>query len=145
MALKWSVTERFLEYLYGGHFEVYTDNNPLIYILTTARLDVTGQWWTASLANYDFEIFYKSGKLNVDDDVLSCIPWENTKVDYMEPLVVRAILQSKLVVDVEIPDVYPQVEVVQKSLVVVSSPKLTNKDWIREESEDASIGPSFSC
>ena len=41
LALKWSVTERFHEYLYGGHFEVYTDNNPLTYILTTAKLDVT--------------------------------------------------------------------------------------------------------
>ena len=28
LALKWSVTERFHEYLYGGHFEVYTDDNP---------------------------------------------------------------------------------------------------------------------
>ena len=35
-ALKWSITERFHEYLYGRHFEVYTDNNPLTYILTTA-------------------------------------------------------------------------------------------------------------
>ena len=66
--LKWSVTEKFHEYLYGGPFEVYTDNNPLTYILTTARLDVTGQWWGASMANYDFKIFYKSGKLNVDAD-----------------------------------------------------------------------------
>ena len=29
LALKWSVTDRFHEYLYGGEFEVYTDNNPL--------------------------------------------------------------------------------------------------------------------
>ena len=29
LALKWSIMERFHEYLYGGHFEVYTDNNPL--------------------------------------------------------------------------------------------------------------------
>ena len=32
LALKWPVTERFHEYLNGGHFEVYTDNNPLTYI-----------------------------------------------------------------------------------------------------------------
>ena len=44
LAPKCSVTERFHEYLYGGHFEVYTDNNPLTHILTTARLDVTVQW-----------------------------------------------------------------------------------------------------
>ena len=43
LALKWSVTERFHEYLYGGHFGVYTDNNPLIYILTTAKLEATTQ------------------------------------------------------------------------------------------------------
>ena len=33
-ALKWASTDRFLEYLYGGTFEVHTDNNPLTYILT---------------------------------------------------------------------------------------------------------------
>ena len=60
LALKWSVTEGFLEYLYGGEFEVYTDNNPLTYILTTAKLDATGQRWVASLANYNFKIFYRS-------------------------------------------------------------------------------------
>ena len=70
LALKWLITERFHEYLYGRHFEVYTDNNPLTYILTTAKLDATGQRWVASLANYYFKIFYKSGKLNVEADAL---------------------------------------------------------------------------
>ena len=32
LALKWAVTDRFHEYLYGGEFEVYTDNNPLTYM-----------------------------------------------------------------------------------------------------------------
>ena len=54
LALKLSVTERFHEYLYGGHFEVYIDNNPLTYILTTAKLNATGQRWVDSLANYNF-------------------------------------------------------------------------------------------
>ena len=54
LALKWAVTDRFHEYLYGGQFDVYTDNNPLTYILTSAKLDATGQRWVASLANYDF-------------------------------------------------------------------------------------------
>ena len=57
----------------------------------------------------------------------------------MEPLVVKAMLQSKLVMNVDIPEVYPQLEVVQKRLVVDSSPKLTNNDWIREQSEDPNI------
>ena len=128
LALKWSVPERFHEYLYGGHFEVYTDNNPLTYILTTAKLDMTKQRWVASLANYNLKIFYKSSKLNVGADALSQISWESAQVDHMEPLVVKAMLQSKLVMNVQIPDVYPQLKVVQKSLVVNSLPKLTNND-----------------
>ena len=73
-ALKWVVTEKFHEYLYGGNFEVYTDNNPLIYVLTTAKLDATGQRWIANLANYNFKIHYRSGKSNIDADALSQIP-----------------------------------------------------------------------
>ena len=32
LALKWAITDRFHEYLYGGQFDVYTDNNPLTYM-----------------------------------------------------------------------------------------------------------------
>ena len=42
LALKWSVSEKFHDYLYGTKFEAVTDNNPLTYILTTAKLDATG-------------------------------------------------------------------------------------------------------
>ena len=139
LALKWSVIERFHEYLYGGHFEVYTGNSPLTYILTTAKLDETGHRWVASLANYNFKIFYRSGKLNVEADALSQIPWENAQVYHMESLVVRTMLQSKLVTDVGIPEMYPQLKVMQKSMMVDSSPKLTHNDWIREQYEDSDI------
>ena len=81
LALKWAVTERFHEYLYGASFDVYTDNNPLTYILTSAKLDATGQRWVASLANYNFQLHYKSGKTNVEADALSRIPWENATLD----------------------------------------------------------------
>ena len=139
LALKWSVTERFHEYLFGGQFEVYTYNNPLTYILTTANIDATDQGLVSSLANYNFKIFYRSGKLNMEADALSWIPWENTQVDHMGLLIVKAMLQSKLVMNVDVPEVYPQLNVVEKSLVVDSSPKLTNNDWIREQSEDSDI------
>ena len=58
LVLKWSICECFHEYLYGRNFEVYTDNNLLTLILTSAELDATGQRWVASLANYDFTIHY---------------------------------------------------------------------------------------
>ena len=37
LALKWAITDKFHEYLYGSQFQVYTDNNPLTYVLTTAK------------------------------------------------------------------------------------------------------------
>ena len=55
-----------------------------------------------------------SGKLNVEADALSWIPWESTQVDHLEPLIVKTMLQSKLVMDVDIPAVYPQLKVIQK-------------------------------
>ena len=39
LCLKWAITEQFHEYLYGNTFNVYTDNNPLTYVLTTAKMD----------------------------------------------------------------------------------------------------------
>ena len=51
LALKWSILERFYEYLYVGQFVVFTDK-PLTYVLTTTKLDAAGQWWVADLANY---------------------------------------------------------------------------------------------
>ena len=39
LCLTWVITEQFHEYLYGNTFDVYTDNNPLTYVLTTAKLD----------------------------------------------------------------------------------------------------------
>ena len=76
LALKWAVTDKFKEYLYGGNwFEVYTDNNPLTYILSTAKLDACGQRWVAELANFNFTLHYKPGSTNTVADALSRIAW----------------------------------------------------------------------
>ena len=139
LALKWSITERFHEYLYGGHFEVYTDNNPLTYILTTAKLDATGQRWVASLANYNFKIFYKSGKLNVEADALSHIPWEGTQVEHMEPLIVKTMLQSKLESEIRFPEEHLPVNLILKSMTMDTTLKLTQKDWVKEQVDDVDV------
>ena len=75
LALKWAITDKFHEYLYGTEFQVFTDNNPLTYILTTAKLDATGHRWVAALSNYTFRISYKPGRNNTDADALSRIQW----------------------------------------------------------------------
>ena len=139
LALKWSVTERFHEYLYGGHFEVYTNNNLLTYVLTTEKLHATGQQWVASLANYNFKIFYKSGKLNMEVDALSCIPWESTQKGEVEPLIVKTMLQSQMEPGVDVPEEYLPKRVLLKSMTVDTTLKLTQKDWIKEQMEDVDI------
>ena len=77
------------------HFDVYTDNNPLTYVLTTAKLDAMGHRWIAGLANYNFHIHYKSGKSNVEADALSQIGWEKCdktiEVDSIQAIVAAAI------------------------------------------------------
>ena len=80
LALKWAVMERFHEYLYSGEFEVFTDNNPLTYILTSAKLDATGQRWVTALSIYNFQIYYRSGKTNANADALSRIPWDVSEI-----------------------------------------------------------------
>ena len=71
LALKWAVCEKFRDYLYGQHFSVFTDNNPLCYVLTTAKLDAAGHRWLADLSAFDFSISYRCGKRNIDADALS--------------------------------------------------------------------------
>ena len=58
LALKWAVVEKFHKYLYGLTLSVYTDNSPLTYVPTTAKLDTASHHWVASLANYNFQLHY---------------------------------------------------------------------------------------
>ena len=62
LALKWAVTDQFHKYLYGGNLDVYTDNNPLMYVLTSAKLEAVGQHWVAALTHCNFQLHYKTGK-----------------------------------------------------------------------------------
>jgi len=74
LCLKWAITEKFHDYLYGQEFTVLTDNNPLTYVLTSAKLDATGHRWLAALSTYNFSISYRPGKSNIDADILSRLP-----------------------------------------------------------------------
>ena len=78
LALKWAVTELFHEYLspYGknrNEFIVWTNNNPLTYIFSSANLDAARQRWVAQLASYNFALEYQKGKDNTVADFLSCL------------------------------------------------------------------------
>ena len=74
LALKWSVTEHFKEYLAYAPFTVCTDNNPLTYVLTTPNLDATGHHWVGALVSYEFSLEYQKGLDNAAADALSRVP-----------------------------------------------------------------------
>ncbi|KAL6483870.1 hypothetical protein MHYP_G00087420 [Metynnis hypsauchen] len=75
LALKWAVTEKFRDYLYyAPTFTAFSDNNPLTYVLSSAKLNATGCRWVAELADFHFTIRYRPGKENVDADSLSRMP-----------------------------------------------------------------------
>ena len=75
LALKWAITDQFRDYLYyAPEFTVFTDNNPLTYVLTTARLNATGLRWIRELVDFNFNIRYRPRKLTGGADALSRIP-----------------------------------------------------------------------
>ena len=73
MALKWSVCEKFKDYLLGSKFTVFTDNNPLVYV-KTSKLGAAQIRWLSELALYDFDIVYRTGHSNLVADALSHRP-----------------------------------------------------------------------
>lgn len=70
LTLKWAVCDKLHDYLHGSQFQVVTNNNPLTNILSKAKLNATGQRWVAAIANYNFQISYRSGHLN-DENLVS--------------------------------------------------------------------------
>ena len=73
MALKWSICDKFKDYLLGSKFTVFTDNNPLCYI-KSSKLGAAQIRWLSELTLYDFDIIYRTGKSNLVADALSCHP-----------------------------------------------------------------------
>ena len=97
LALKWSVCDKYRPYLlYSNFFTVYSDNNPLSYVLTTAKLNATGLRWIAELADFHFVVKYRPGKESSDCDFMSRHP---NLDEFTETLVlddVCAILNSEV-------------------------------------------------
>ena len=137
LALKWAVTSRFHEYLYGGEFAVYTDNNPLTYVLSMAKLDATGQRWIAALANYNFSLHYKSGKTNIEADALSRIPNREGEIS-IDKDAVQAIANAMQIGEFSELNENPNL-IVCKSAVPTPK-KFSNEDWVREQTQDPDIG-----
>ena len=71
-----------------------------------AKLDATGHRWVVSLANYNFKLHYKNGKLNVKADALSRIPWEwEETLHTLDTIAVEAIISRGYSGDSSIPEI----------------------------------------
>lgn len=135
LALKWAITQKFNDYLYGSRFTVTTDHNPLTYVLTTAKLDATGHRWLAELSAFDFEVKYKPGRQNKDADALSRIDLDSQKC--LSSDVVKNICEQEEQEEsglIESMCISADLKVLPESGVVSM-----NVDWAKEQSEDSVI------
>ena len=83
MALKWSVCNKFKDYLLGSNSRFY--NNPLCYI-KSSKLGAAQIRWLSELALYGFDIVYHSGKSNLVADSLSHHPEVEEEIEKEIPL-----------------------------------------------------------
>ena len=147
LALKWAVCEKFHEYLYGTKpFEIFTDSNPLTYVLTSVKLDACGQRWVAKLANYNFSIKYRCGVSNTEADALSRIKWPeasseklDTENGCMDTHVINAILTGAVTKSSLIESVSCSTDVIPTELDKNTS-KLSNINWMKEQRLDPNLG-----
>ncbi|KAG1936037.1 interleukin-1 receptor accessory protein-like 1-A [Pimephales promelas] len=100
LAMKWAMTEKFKDYLWGAKVTVITDNNPLVH-LQSAKLGAVEQRWVAQLANYDYQLKYRPGREHVNADALSRLP--ATQRDDQAPLGALGTEDELLVAVVEAP------------------------------------------
>ncbi len=145
LCLKWALSEKFHDYLYGNQFVVRTDNNPLTYVTKTAKLDATGHRWVAALASYNFKLVYRSGTANRDADGLSRRPHPTEQTEMFHD-VVRAICSAALVSRQDLPFVESvliadadETPLVADQERTIETNELGKIDWQREQAADESL------
>ena len=80
-------------------FVVRTDNNSLMYVLTTPNLDATGHRWVGTFASFEFTLEYQKGADNEVAGALSQVPiCHNHEMVHslMKGAIVGAIDQSEV-------------------------------------------------
>ena len=63
--------KRFKSYVYGRHFYICTDHQPLTWIFSLKRCTGILARWALTLQAYDFTILYQKGSANANADALS--------------------------------------------------------------------------
>ena len=146
--MKWSITEKFSDYLkYAPKFVCYTDNNPLTYVLTTAKLNAAGLRWVAELADYNFVIKYRPGKVNIDSDYLSRNATSIEELmknctEVCEPSKIDTILSAVSIQSANLCNVSCKALVYNEDAEVI---KVETEDLVRRQREDVVVGPVYQA
>ena len=114
---------------------MFTDNNPLTYILTTAKLDAMGHRWVASLGPYNFNLHYKPGKLNSDADALSRIDWQSVKIEEVKATMDLAQVDRSVIVDPQVFQDSLEDPPIMKSLRTEDA----TQKWVERQNQDPEI------
>jgi hypothetical protein len=72
LAIVWGI-KHFRPYLYGRNIKIASDHRPLLWIMNIKYPGSRLLRWRIKLEEYDYEIVYKKGALNTNEDALSRI------------------------------------------------------------------------
>ena len=113
---------------------MYTDNNPLTYVLTMAKLDATGHMWFAALSNYTFSIIYKPGKGHKDVDALSRIKWPEAME--LDSQTVHAVCKGVQAPHGKVETLCHGAQVVDALSNDKAPPGMTPSEWCHAQAQD---------
>lgn len=136
-------------------FIVRTDNNPLTYVLTSAKLSAVRHRWLAALATYDFTIQYCPGRHNIDADFLSrqYTPEEGEEWTSVPPAGIKALCKRACISkEADVPDrlvdqlgapaaAVPEAYVFPVNLSLNTLDQLSPKEIQASQDMDPAIGP----
>ena len=129
---------------------MHTDNNPLTYVLTSEKLNAVGLRWVADLADFQFTIKYRPGKVNVDADYLSrrvdVTAYKSECSEEFDPCSITAVVSSSHVCDTMLSNLVCSADVMSLQLRLNESRSLdpvTEEQLSQAQQADPVIGPIY--
>ena len=141
LALKWSITEHFKEYLAYSPFMVRMDNHLLTYMLMMLNVDATRHQWVGALASFQFELEYQKGANNGTTDALTWVPishsWETIQ-SLLEGAIVGAADRGEVRASKELLEEHEHLSQEVRVQVVKLAP-MDIIDWAEAQEADATL------
>ena len=142
LALKWAITEHFHNYLaYSDNFTVYTDNNPLLYVMENSKLNAISRRWISELSEYKFSIKFRPGVVNKDADCLSRIPLDIRKYKGLCKSEVELNEFEAIVAGIQVQERNEEAWYGTNNNGCDSNAKISSLDLQKDQEEDIHIAP----